>query len=200
MMKKTILLTGVLAVSLWSCGGDDEKQEAEEPKNAIEAFQQMAEKAQEMQEKGPVDPVDFRKLKEMLPASAAGMERTEASGEKNGAMGFSLSQAEGKYEKDDASMEVNIVDTGGVGGMAMMGMAAWAMAEVDKETSTGYEKTTRIDGNKAYEKYDNERKNGELNILVGDRFIVSVKGRNVSMDQMKDTLDDLDLDKLAKME
>ncbi len=166
----------------------------------MEAIQQMADKAKEMQEKGPVDPVDFRKLKEMLPSSAGGMERTEATGEKNGTMGFSLSQAEGKYEKDDANMEVNIVDTGGVGGMAMMGMAAWAMAEVDKETATGYEKTTTIDGHKAYEKYDNEGKDGELNVLVGNRFIVTVKGRNVSMDQMKDTLDDIDLSKLAKME
>ncbi len=199
-MKKTILFVSVLALSVWSCGGSEEKQAEEAPKNAMDAIQQMADKAKEMQEKGPVDPVDFRKLKEMLPASAAGMERTEATGEKNGAMGFSLSQAEGKYEKDDASMEVNIVDTGGVGGMAMMGMAAWAMAEVDKETATGYEKTTRIDGNKAYEKYDNERKDGELNVIIGDRFIVSVKGRNVSMDQMKDTLNDLDLSKLAKME
>ena len=160
----------------------------------------MADKAKEMQEKGPVDPVDFRELKEMLPATAAGLERTEATGEKNGAMGFSLSQAEGKYKDGEASMTVNIVDTGGVGGMAMMGMAAWAMAEVDKETATGYEKTTRIDGNKAYEKYDNERQNGELGVLVGDRFVVTVTGRKVTMDQMMATLDDIDLGKLAKME
>lgn len=199
-MKKSIFIVSILAVSVWSCGGSEEKQETEEPQNAMEAIQQMADKAKEMQEKGPVDPVDFRQLKEMLPSSAGGMERTEATGEKNGAMGFSLSQAEAKYESGDARMEVNIVDTGGVGGMAMMGMAAWAMAEVDKETATGYEKTTTIDGHKAYEKYDNERKDGELNIIVGNRFIVSVKGRNVSMDQMKDTLDDLDLSKLAKME
>lgn len=199
-MKKSLLFVSVIAVSLWSCGGSEEKQQEKEPGNAMEAIQQMADKAKEMQEKGPVDPVDFRKLKEMLPSSAGGMERTEATGEKNGAMGFSLSQVEGKYEKDEANMEVNIVDTGGVGGMAMMGMAAWAMAEVDKETATGYEKTTTIDGHKAYEKYDNEGKDGELNVLVGNRFIVTVKGRNVSMDQMKDTLDDIDLSKLAKME
>jgi len=190
----------VLALSVWSCGGSEEKQAEEAPKNAMDAIQQMADKAQSMQEKGPVEPVDFRALKEMLPTSAAGMERTEATGEKNGAMGFSLSQAEGKYENADANMEVGIVDTGGVGGMAMMGMAAWAMAEVDKETATGYEKTTTIDGNKAYEKYDTQGQSGELNVLVGDRFIVSIKGNQVSMDQMKATLGDLDLNKLAKME
>lgn len=188
-----------MVVALWSCGGKEEEQAREEPKNAMEAIQQMADKAKEMQEKGPVDPVDFRSLKEILPASTAGLERTEATGEKNGAMGFSVSQAQAKYGKDDATMEVEIMDTGGVGGMAMMGMAAWAMADVDKETSTGYEKTTRIDGMKAFEKYDNEQKDGEVNVIVGDRFIVNVKGRNVSMDQIKDALSDMDLSKLATL-
>lgn len=199
-MKKSFLVGGLLAVALWSCGGKEAEQAQEEPKNAMEAMQQMADKAKEMQEKGPVDPVDFRSLKELLPADAAGLARTEATGEKNGAMGFSVSQAQGRYEKEDASIEVEIMDTGGVGGMAMMGMAAWAMADVDKETATGYEKTTRIDGMKAFEKYDNEAKDGEINVIVGDRFIVNVKGRNVTMDQIKDTLGDLDLAKLAKLE
>lgn len=198
-MKKTVLLGSLVVVGLWSCGGKEEEQAKEEPKNAMEAIQQMADKAKEMQEKGPVDPVDFRSLKEILPASAAGLERTEATGEKNGAMGFSISQAQAKYGKDDTTMEVEIMDTGGVGGMAMMGMAAWAMADVDKETATGYEKTTRIDGMKAFEKYDNERKGGEVNVIVGDRFVVNVKGRNVTMDQIKDALGTMDLSGLAKL-
>lgn len=84
---------GLLVLLLWSCGSKEEEQEKEEPKNAMEAIQQMADKAKEMQEKGPVDPVDFRSLKELLPSEAAGLERTEATGEKNGAMGFSISQA-----------------------------------------------------------------------------------------------------------
>ncbi len=199
-MKTKLLLGSLLTFTMMSCGGGDEKEEYKEPENAMEAIQQMAEKAEKMQKEGPVDPVDFRELKAILPEQAGGMERTEAGGEKNGAMGFSLSQARGKYKDGDASMEIEVVDTGGVGGMAMMGMAAWAMSEVDKETSTGYEKTTRVDGYKAYEQYDNKRQNGEVNVLVADRFIVSVKGRKVSMDQIKDTLDDLDLAKLAKME
>ena len=199
-MKRTLLLGILLVLALWSCGGKEEEQEKEEPKNAMEAIQQMADKAQEMQEKGPVDPVDFRSLKELRPNEAAGLERTEATGEKNGAMGFSISQAQGKYEKDDARIEVEIMDTGGVGGMAMMGMAAWSMAEVDKETKSGYEKTTRVNGMKAFEKYDNDTKDGEVNVIVADRFVVNVKGRNVTMDQIKDTLDDLELDQLAKLE
>ena len=187
-----------LGLTLSNCGGKEEEQQ-EQPTNTLDAIQQMAEKAEEMQNREPVDPVDFRQLKDLLPESAAGLERTEATGEKTGTMGFTISQAEAKYQKDDANVEVQILDTGGVGGMAMMGLAAWTMAEVDKETASGYEKTTRLNGYKAFEKYDNSRQDGELNLIVGDRYIVNVKGRNVSMEQLKGTLDDLDLDKLAAM-
>jgi hypothetical protein len=43
------------------------------------------------------------------------------------------------------------------------------------------------------------RKMVKLNVLVSKRFVVNVKGRNVTMDQIKETLSDLDLDKLADM-
>jgi hypothetical protein len=196
-----LLVTGcllTLALTLTNCGGKEEEQ-TEEPKNTMDAIQQMAQKAEEMQNREPVDPVDFRELKELLPSDAAGLERIEATGEKTGAMGFTISQAEAKYQKEDANIEVQILDTGGVGGMAMMGLAAWTMAEVDKETASGYEKTTLLNDHKAFEKYDNNQQDGELNLIVGDRYIVNVKGRNVSMDQLKGTLNELDLDKLAAM-
>jgi type II secretory pathway pseudopilin PulG len=161
--KETTLMIGsMLAFALNSCGGNEKEQKEEEPANALEAIQQMAKEAEEMQNKEPVEPIDFRKLKELLPATAAGLSRTEATGKKNGAMGFSFSQAEGKYGEGDSSIEIQILDTGGIGGMGMMGLAAWSIAEVDKETATGYEKTTKIDGNKAYEKYDNDQKDGEI--------------------------------------
>ena len=191
----TMLIAGT---SLWSCGSKEE--EKEEPKNAFEALQKIADKAEEMKDKPPVEPVDFRSLRDLLPSKAGGLAQTEATGEKNGAMGFTISQAEAQYSSDEANIEVKILDTGGVGGFALMGLAAWTMMSVDKETATGYEKTTKIAGHKAYEKYDNNAKNGEVNLMVADRFVVTVQGQGVTMSQLKDTVDEIDLKKLAKLE
>ena len=96
-------------------------------------------------------------------------------------------------------MKLEIFDTGGVAGIATMALAAWTMADIDKETETGYEKTTTLEGYKAFEKYDNQNKSGELNVLVADRYVVNVNGNHVSMDQLKGILGDLDLDKLADL-
>ncbi len=200
-MKKIFLLPlGIAALlALNSCGGN--KEEKEEPENAMEALQQFAEEAKENANKEPVDPVDFRELKALLPEKMLGMERTESSGEKSGAMGFTISNAKAEYENkdDNATIRVELMDTGGIAGVATMALAAWTMADIDKETATGYEKTTKINGHKAYEQYDNERKSGELNVMVARRFIVNVNASNVSADQMKAVISELDLDKLEDL-
>ncbi len=202
-MKKRFILSLTLAsaIFLMSCGGNKEDdEEKEEAKTGVEALQQLADKAKDMGDKKTVDPVDFRDLKALLPETTADLKRTEATGEKTGAMGFTVSMAKGRYSGDaDASISIEIVDTGGIAGMATMAMAAWTMADIDKETTTGYEKTTKIEGFKAFEKYDNESKDGEINVLVADRFVVNVHGNNVSVDQMKESLKDIDLGKLEDL-
>ena len=197
-MKKSLILAMAITSLLISCGKKEEKQE--EPKSGIETLQQFADKAKEMQSREPVDPVDFRKLKELLPEEIAGFKRTEASGEKEGAMGFTISRAEAKYKgSSDATVDIEILDTGGIAGVATMALAAWTMADIDKESDTSYEKTTQLDGYKAFEKYDSQSKSGELNLLVADRYVVNLNGNNVTMEQMKNALADLNLNRLADL-
>ena len=204
-MKTKFILSLIFASVFFlnACGGKKEEQEQEEkeqPKTAADALQQFADQAKNMQSKAPVDPVNFRELKELLPEKASGLDRKESSGEKNGAMGFTISRAEAKYTgNSDESVHIEIFDTGGVAGVGTMALAAWTMADIDKETDKGYEKTTKIEGYKGYEKYNNESKSGELNILVGDRFVVNVNGDNVTMEQLKSILSDLDLEKLSAL-
>ncbi len=170
------------------------------PDQGSTPFSNSQKKPKSLKNKEPVDPVDFRKLKELLPEKAGGFSRKESNGEKSGMGGFNISRAEGKYEKEGESfIDVEILDTGGIGGFALAGLAAWTIAKVDKETETGYEKSTTIEGYKAFEQYDNQSKDGQLHLLVGDRYILNVSGNNVSMDQMKALLTDLSLDKLADL-
>ena len=204
--KLNLFCVGLLsAILLMSCGEKKEEEKKEDDDEsvsavgAVGALKAMANQAEELQKNGPVETVDFRSLKELLPADADGLARKEANGEKNGAAGFTVSTANGKYSNDDGSetIELSIIDGGG--SVMMMGLAAWSMIEVDKETENGYEKTSKMGDNKSYEKYDNTNKDGEIAVLVNKRFIVSAKGRGVSMDKLKEALEDIDLDKLADL-
>ena len=198
---KTLALLLSVAVLMWNCGGKTEEEKArEEPANALEAIQKMATEAEKTAKEGPKETVDAKLLKELLPADADGLKRKEALSEKTGAMGFNVSTANARYENADNSqnIKISVTDVAGMG-VALMGMAAWSMASIDKETDNGYEKTTEYDGHKAYEKYNSSNKDGEISVLVANRFIVQVEGNGVEMSQIKAVLKEIDLDKLAKM-
>ncbi len=199
--KQYLLWASLLLVPLLTnCGGNKEEEEASvSTTGTVDALKAMADQAEEMQKNGPVKTVDFRTLKQLLPTEADGLARKEATGEKNGAAGFTFSTATAKYANDDNSetIELTLVDGGGSG--MMMGLAAWSMIEVDKETEDGYEKTSTMGDYKSYEKYDNSDKRGEIAVLVNKRFIATAKGRGVDMDKLKETLEDIDLEKLGDL-
>ncbi len=125
----------------------------------------------------PVSPVAFQALQTQLP-KVSGWEMGEPEGERM-TMPMPFSQIEADYRKGDANVDVRIVDTG----MAQMLVAPWSMmiaAGYSKESSDGYEKATTIGGNPAVEKWSKRDNRGELNILVGKRFMITVEGRDLS--------------------
>lgn len=198
-MKSLALLLS-LSVILWNCTSKSEEEEAkEEPKTGLEAIQKMATEAEKMSKEGPKETIDPKLLKALLPEDADGLKRKEASSEKTSAMGFGVSTAKADYRDDNGqNIDVEIVDVAGMG-VALMGMAAWSMASIDKETEHGYEKTTEYQGHKAFEKYNTDSKDGEISVIVANRYIVNVRGNGVGIDKIKAVLDDVDLSKLADL-
>jgi hypothetical protein len=146
-----------------------------------------------------VTPVDFRELKALLPETLPGMKRTRSEGEKTGVMGMSVSKAEGAYEQEDGNIHITITDMGSISGLTAMAAYGWALAEIDRETETGYEKTGTHKGYKSHEKYDSRSKDGEATVLVADRFVVEVRGNNLPAEAIKGALGAIDLGKLEAM-
>lgn len=207
------LLLSVLAAILLAgvgCGGDSvEEASSSESQNPLrsmaEAGKQMQEMSKKMKERKnkKVDPVNFRKLRALLPEAVAdSLAQTAKEGQTGGAMGMNVSTAEATYEGTGSGprrrVEVKITDMGAMSGFGALGFG-WAMMNIDKETSSGYEKTTDYHGHKAHEKYDRDRRRGEMQVLVADRFVVEVEGRDVEMEAVKDALGQVDLSALEAM-
>jgi hypothetical protein len=162
--------------------------------NVMQAFNQAASGGK------PVEPVDFRQLKALLPEAVGNLQRAEASGEKSTALGMTISKAEARYTGEDhRTIDVIISDIGNAGGFASLALYAWTNNDIDKDSPTGYEKTTTFRGYKAYEKYNTRDHSGEMGLLIEKRFVVEAKGADVSMEELKGVLEKLDLSKLAGM-
>ena len=226
-IRSGILLLSLSILLGTGCKSDEEKAAEEAAESMAEAGKQMGEAGRKMAEAAKsggagmddamaamgamgaamgstdgkkVETVDFRQLKDLLPESLPGMTRTDATGEKTGAMGMQISTAEGRYKSNGpGSMSVTMTDIGSMSGLAGMANYAWSATEYDRESGTGYEKTTTFNGHKAQEKYDRSGRFGELSVMVGGRFVVKAEGRDVDMNAIKAALGKVDLAKLDGM-
>ncbi len=142
--------------------------------------------------------VPFRKMKELLPDKVIGLERTDGEGSTSGALGIKASTYEATYGEGDRQVKIQLVDTGGLG-KAIMGAVPWATMEVDKESKDGYERTTEYKGHKAFEKYNERSKSGNLATLVGERFVVNIEGDGLSIDEMERVRSRIDIDQLLRL-
>lgn len=200
------ILTALLVFPLAACGGDaadavdGEVEETGEPGvfGRVGELQDAAERMQEAAERAPAEPVNFRQLRDALPEDLDGMERTNVEGATQGAMGFSVSQAEATFEGDGGHIEISISDLGALPSMGLMGFG-WTMADIDRETSTGYERTVTLGDNRGYREYDTATRDGEFSLAVAERFIVSVTGNDVDDAALEAALRAVDLRALAAL-
>lgn len=143
------------------------------------------------------EPVSFRDLQAAFP-TVAGWTMDKPKGERMTSP-VAFSQTEVRYKNGDQEMEVKIVDSA----FNQILVAPWAMflsAGYEKETDDGYEKSTTVSGQPGFEKWNASRKDGELNIVVAKRFLVSVEGNGLSdIRQVHDFASKIDFEKLTAL-
>jgi hypothetical protein len=202
-MTNRLLVLALLSFTffLYNCGEkkSDKPQDESANKSDLENFaDKMKDVSENFNEGKKVNPVDFRELKALLPETVGNLKRTNIEGEKVAAMGMNISNANADYSdaENNVSIDLKITDLGSISGLSGLAAYGWYMVDIDKENESSYEKTITFKGNKGYEKYNNEYKDGELSVLVAKRFVIEANGNNVTMDQMKAAVDMIDFGKL----
>jgi hypothetical protein len=216
------ILAVVAVVALGACGKSEQQKQAEQAaedlKKAAETMAKAAEAqgtaaaaqgandmAKAMQSMATamsgggdgkaVEPVAFQTLQSHLP-KVSGWDMDEPEGERM-TMPVPFSQVETQYKKGETRIDAKIVDTG----FAQLLMAPWSMmmaAGYSRESSSGYEKSTSLSGNPAIEKWDKSSKNGELDVLVGKRFMLSLEGHDLNdIKQLQDFASNFNLSAIA---
>jgi hypothetical protein len=145
-----------------------------------------------------VDPVGIDQLKPFIPTTFAGLAKTSSSAEKTGVAGFMVSKAEASYgDHAQKNITLEISDAGGATGL--LGLAGWASVQGEREDENGFERTGKQDGRLVHEKGSKHGGNNEFTIVLGDRFVVSAKGRGIDLGDIKTAVSGLDLAKLEAM-
>ncbi len=145
-----------------------------------------------------VEAIGVDQLKTFIPDTLAGLAKKSSKAEKNGMAGLMVSKAEATYGDDSGkSIELELSDTGGASGL--MGLAASMNVQGEKEDEYGSEKTSKVNGRMITEKVSKNGGSNEYSVVVGGRFVVSAKGRGLSVGDVRNAVTTMDLAKLEGM-
>jgi hypothetical protein len=218
--RSGVIVAWAFATATMACTSSEQKQAEKAAQEVAKSAEQVAKSAEqgaaqaakglEQMAKGleamagggtgdvkPVNPVSFRDLQTVFP-DLDGWEKQKPTGERMTAP-FAFSQAEVRYEKGDANIELKIVDSG-FNQLLLTPYAMFLQAGYEKETSSGYEKSTTVNGQPGWEKWNTDGKDGELNALVNKRFLMTIEGRNIDdMKVLHGVAGKIDMAKLANM-
>jgi hypothetical protein len=206
----TVLVVCIAVIGLAGCGkreepspqqsGESSTAQPSAPADFAQMAAQNAETLKTMNQGKDVQPVSLDGLKAFLPEALAGMKRTDSDAQHVNMMGINTASANADYQAGSGAgaLELTITDVGNVSGPMRMGLTGWAVAQFDRQTDTGYEKTTTCQGYKAFEEYDRQDQSGGLRAFVAERFVVEVTGDGVTMETIKKAMGQVDLKKIAQ--
>ncbi len=205
-MKRTIV-KAVCIMLLISCGKN--KNEEKEPGlldiiENVSDLNKMANELEEIEEEGQqlenTTPVSNDILKAIIPDDLPGYTRKKITIGNQLIPDISMADAEYKNENGDI-IYFSILDGAGETGSAMIAFARMGFArDFEEETETGYKKSTIINGYKAIEEvvqndYDTS-KDAKIELLISKRFLFSLEGKNISISDLKDMVDEFDIKEL----
>jgi hypothetical protein len=145
-----------------------------------------------------VEPIDIEQLKTFVPETFAGLPRTDSRAERSGVAALMVSTAEATYSDGaDRSVELEIVDSGGMSGL--VGLASWAGIRGEQEDSSGAERTYEDGGRLVHERTSKVGGNNEFGVVIAKRFMVSAKSRALDVSALKTAVSTLDLARLEQI-
>jgi hypothetical protein len=131
-------------------------------------------------------------LKTFLPKPLAGWKAKESTSQAVGAAMFGGGvSAERKYHKESSSVTVKIVTDSPL----MQSMMVMFTNPMFAASSGG--KLEKVNGQKAIVKYSSTNKSGEINIVVVNRFLITIEGNDVTKKELKNYAGSINYKKLA---
>lgn len=185
--------TDDISTSVNTDNDDDESVNININSNDVQdALNQLSQQLQGGDENSDVKIMNFRDIKAIFPDRLLGIDRSELNGSSTNIAGFQMSEADATYEDGDRKIDIQVMDMSKMG-IAALSQATWAQMDIDRESDDGYERTLDIDGDKAYEKWEEDRERGSLFLFYKGRYMVNIDAEGISMNQLKTIYDAFDL-------
>ncbi|MEO0775763.1 MAG: hypothetical protein AAF146_04345 [Bacteroidota bacterium] len=146
----------------------------------------------------PVRPLPAEDIKALMPTKLVGLAIYENEGETNLGFDSPTTFVVAIYRDGYEIIKIAVTDTGG-SPSTMMAVAPWANQNLNRETARGFDRSTTYKKYPAHERYNTEAKVGVFEYVMDMRYVVSMDGKNQTVEQMRAAADELNLDRLIEM-
>jgi hypothetical protein len=145
--------------------------------------------------KTKVQPISFRELITFLPPSPRGWTPEAAKGQTSSFGDYTISQVKQSYSQKDKTMTVSIFDWAFNSALYLPFLFT---TKFSQESTEGYNKGIQINDIPGRENYAYQTKDGSLNLLINQRFLVQIDGDNIEQNELRQWWNLLDYQSLAK--
>ena len=194
-MKRAITFLLVISTMIVACKSKDKiTVKDDDGGKATVDVSEMAKNADKMKDRSEalqkLTPLSLDELKAALPEQIMGANRDNMEATKMAGLA-NFSKADYKMN-DSTEVELTIFDCAGTEGAGYYNMAFLGMS-FEKDDENEYTKTTDFNGDKAIESCQKKSNHCEFTFFGKQRYMVTLKGDNVGMDQLKKIAGDLNL-------
>jgi hypothetical protein len=144
---------------------------------------------------GERKPVPSRSLKDWLPSTLAGLERTDFEVNDGQALGIGGSMARARYGSGAHTVELEIVDAGGAAGVLAL---VAGLVQGERETATETERSYPVGKRKIFEKQRKDGSYSERTTILANGVMVRAEARGLGGDALQAALEKLDLARLER--
>lgn len=145
-----------------------------------------------------VAPISADQIKGLMPDKLGGLFIYENEGETNAALGAPATFVVTIYRENYNIIKIAVTDTGGAPA-TILATAQWSNQNLDRNLPNGFDRTTTFEGRPAHEQFNNQTKVGVFEYIIDHRFVVSCQGKNLTIDQMRAMMKELNLDRLKNL-
>ena len=189
-MKRFFLISRIFLIIATACNnnqkadssgvnGDSTIIESPEAKKMQNAAEDMEKKKDELSK---LKPLTMDELKALLPETLMGSART--SFDVNSSMGAGLGSAEYSLT-DSTNVSLSIYDCAGSAGAGIYSLQFLGMMNMQQESDDEYTKTVEFNGANAFEHGDKTTNDCTFTYFAGGRYLVTLEGRNVGAEALK---------------
>jgi hypothetical protein len=188
-MKFTFLSAIIASCLLFACNNNTKPGKESPAVVAAETKEAAAELEKKTDALQRLTPYTMEEMKSLIPVTLNGDSAVNISS--RGSMGTGFVSAEYK-PSDSSSVELSIFDCAGTAGAGIYNAQYAGLLDSQNDE---YIKIIGFKGGKAIEHDDRRRNNYSLSYIVHDRLLVTLDGKNVGIDELKEIAGKLNLNK-----